>query len=622
MPGSPPGLPWTVSSSAPGCLTGIVNQTALAFTGPTAFTFAQSASTSGTCYTLGTTITLSIPVNNSASSISVAWEQSMFNTHGSGSDTGHQNSLPVSTVIFSVLVNSTVIYTNDTSTMKVAGFPDAYWTSVTHETALTTIGHTNIITFKIVTTSTSAAYWFTMGLDNIQIKGANPILKPHDLELIDTNSRQWFNVSDYSGSHMNILYNSATNCAAYGLVQAAGNTCSINDMTIPDAYVNLSGVRLYTVYIGGTEAYVRTFLPNPGATSTCSPCQFLYMDLPSEVVPYVIAVNDLTASFPANSTQVFLLQNVLSNNANLYSTTAATIVTSGYLDAQSQFPMTVQPGSYTLILQNGDNTFKEALNVPSTSETLPVLVQSSTNVVQLGPLSQYSASLGWLCNLGGITASYGDNQDATTKVWITLQQINGSGTTPLYTSVNTGTYGNATFAFTNASISPHLIHVSEASEYDVQFNATTPTGTIPFGSYAVTFGNSHCPGIFPSPLPNALVIPTAVLGLSQLFKSPMAWETLIATVVVTMTAAMFGARLAHIGLLVIGAEIGFFLYIQWFTGSLALFDVIIFLGVLGFAFNKSRRPITIFLPLLIVGSLFALSHLQGGPVPFSPDFLL
>lgn len=475
------------------------------------------------------------------------------------------------------------------------------WTKETVTFSGFTPGTSHVLQVTAATSAIGAASGnFLVGLDSLFVNGANVVVSPYTLELIDAVTQQWFNITSFAGSSLSVQYASAFNCASYGMAQLGSDVCTLGGSTpntqlnVPDINVGLSGATLVTVDVGGSVPYTRTLIPAPNFLTGTTPArQLLYLNKPVQgnFFGYVLTVDDFTTHFPTSTTEVFILQ----GNA---------VLTSGYLDPQGQFAFTLPPGQYTVTLENTPYSFTQALSLSSVSAAPKLIIETASQSIPIGPLQQFSYSVGWDCDTLGATASFTDSLGATTALWSTLYRSNSSGTFAIFTNKQTlsptlGTPITATYDFRNSSISQFKI--ANASEWLVGFNATLGSGstnypgtTTRFGPFAIASGVAGCPSVGPpqAGASSSFNIPAAVLGLSQVMSAPNAFEEILAAGVVMLTAAMFGARLAHVGMLVIGGELWLFGVMTWLPLASIFVGTVMFIGTAGTLVNRARRPIT------------------------------
>jgi hypothetical protein len=581
--------PWMTTTTSPSCLPGFSNATVLAHTNPDAFNFKMVSS----CYGFSNSASTSININASATVLTIGWYQGLIDavSQSAGTHSGYAANL----AIFTVKFDGSTVYTNDTSSMASFSTTTAEnWHK--ESVVVNTLQGKHTISFGISMAVSGSPYGGYFTLDDISIKGANVIVHPRDFTLIDYQTQQWYNISGYSDSHINFQYSSAINCATYNLIQAGTNNCLTGTtafpLQIPDLYVALSGLSLITVYVGGSAAYARTLIPMPNLLSSSSPAnQTMFLDEPvtGALYAYELTVNDLTKQFPGGTTEIFILK-------------GSQVITSGYLGYSSTFPMVMAPGSYTVDLinpANPTNVFSSTLPLSTTNAAPSLLVQSQAFTQTTGALQQFAYSIGWDCDAQGITASFTDNLGTMTKIWISLVRDNSSGQFTINTNIQTdmptsGTPVTLTHDFRASAVGAQL-NVANSTQYLIGYNVTLgSSGTQMFGDYPVPYGNSQCPSNFPAQggKSSGFNLPPNLLGLNEFFGGANPWGAMLSMIIVVLTANIFGARLAHVGMIVIGGEMYFFWLVSWLPITVGFVSIIMFVGTLGFLSNRARRPIT------------------------------
>lgn len=565
--------PWHFVPDDPACwpLTLVENQVAAvngsAQTPPNVFDITLDSSCAGDNHVVG----LWINMNASSPEVNftVYWKKTVG---GAG----------VTASIFT-FIGDTVLITRSISTLTSS------WDNISGR-AVVTPGQ--VVKVGVNITVVGGGTNFDVEIDTTNLIGGNAVITGANLFLVDYASQQWFDISSFPGSSLRINYASAFNCASFNMIQASSTVCTVGGsagipLNLPDLLVGLSGATLITVNVGGPIPYTRTIIPPPNLRDPTTPSTVsMYLDVPTlgSIFSYTLSIEDLTQKFIAGSTEVFISQGGL-------------VITSGLLDTQSHFGMTMQPGLYTITLLTATNSFSSSLTLTASDNSPTLLISSSTVAVPVGPLQQFQYSLGWDCDLMGATSSFTDTLGTMSTLWSSLYRSNASGTVIIYTNRQSmspvpGTPITGIYDFRNSTISQ--FNIQNASQYSVGFNATLSTGsTLRFGPFGIYGGVSSCPSIMPNQTggSSGLDIPPAVLGLSQIFTAANAYEELLALMVIIFTAAIFGARMAHIGMLVVGMEMGLFYLMTWLPIAAGFVSVVLFIGSIGILVNRARRPI-------------------------------
>lgn len=525
--------PWTGATTNSNCLQAYVNQTSTAYILPNVYTFRQVAG----CYTVSNTASISLTVNASASVVTIKWVQGISGVSGGGSGLGTcgggnvKNTLICGASVLTLSVGSSTVYTNDTSTIK-----PGFWSTITGA-LFANAGTTYTVKFQIQTAPESANYGFIFDLGQVTIKGANVVSASPNLYLMDYASHQWFNISGYTGSRIIINYTAATSCPSTATTQ--GNSCIWSNLQIPDLNVPLSNAKLITVWVG--TKYFRQLVP------TSLTKVVVLLDNPSYVLQYSLGIEDLTGTYgPGTLVTV---------------STGAMTISSGYADVGPSFAVSLVPGSYKGTLTSGTNSYSFSILAGQVGSSISIPVQAFTFKGSLGTFGSVTYGAGWNCTSTGIIATFSDSSISTTQVAFTLEKVNGSGAFVLSTLVlSSGPYGTVTTTFAVAK--------SALVQYLVLFKQTTASAVVPFGPVAVTAGAGACPNSSPGIFPNIGILPSAVLGLNQIFPVANAWMQFISLVALAASAGIFGAKAAPFGLLVTLLEAGLFYLAGWLAPAI------------------------------------------------------
>ena len=388
--------PWSMAFGTPGCWVGssVLGVNGSAQTAPNIYDFAFTAG--GGC---GAAEQAILSFTENASQPEIAFSYYLTLASGTAPDFLAFNSCSSATVATSpVLVG---------------------WNQYTMTWAQAT-GSTCVIKLQV----TSGAGSFFLYVDTAYLRGANAVIPGYDFTLVHYATQQWLNISGYSGSSLRVNYKTAQTCSTYGMIQASPTVCLLSGLTVPDLFIGTSfygppNPTLITVNVGGSVPYTRTIIPPPNLLHGTTPGNIsMYLDEPSigTIFSYTLTIDDLTSSFPVNSTQVYVQQ-------------GGFVITSGYLDSASHFAMTMQPGLYTLTLLNPthpSSPFTYPLTLTNTISNPSVIVQNSNQTVPLGAISQYLYNLGWDCDGDGATSTFTDTLGTMTSVTTTLYRNNAT----------------------------------------------------------------------------------------------------------------------------------------------------------------------------------------------------
>jgi hypothetical protein len=451
-----------------------------------------------------------------------------------------------------------------------------------------TVG-TNFTVFFELSVTAHTVDSVAIHIDNVFLKGADAVVSGANLFLIDFASNQWFNVTDYPGTTVGINYSAPVTCSSFGFTQSSPTYCTLLDPPEPDLAIQLTDAKLITVSLGGPIPYARTLLVPPNLLDPAVPTSVdFYLDAPSVggIFAYTLTVNDLTKTFLPQTTQVFILS-------------GTTVITSAVLDAKSQFGMTMKPGVYGITLETASATYTSTLSLTASDNAPAVLIQTANQAISVGPMAQFSYTLGWDCDGGGITSSLTDQLGTMSSITVTLYRYNVTFPTGTSLASSTsaiipspGTPITSTHDFRNSTIAG--LNSSTPGDYMVGFSVTVNAVIENVGIYPVVGGVSACPNTFPNPAgaSGGFVIPAAILGLDQVLSGPAAWEEILALTISVASVGIIGARLAHIGLLVLGGEMGLFFLMGWLPIAAGFVSLVLFIGSIGMLVNRSRRPIT------------------------------
>lgn len=573
-----------------------------------------------TCSTSAQTASISIKVNASSTTLFLSWYQSVLSvctstttpTCGMPDDVSTKNGLQPSIVTLKLYINGNLEYSNDTSSMTLC----QCWNQVLNTVGVpVAAGSTNTIKFQVSTAGyAGGTYSFSLALDTISFTNSNPIVintasnPNYNIVLQNYPTDEWYNISDYAQSQIAINYTETTPCTTSSIaanpfiigagdqnisnvyykptLATQGSQCIITSISYPDVYAaNLAYASLITVSVGnqiGSTAdtqYQRSIIPclNPLKgilivdTNTCGQTygqngtsyagvQRVYLEAPNTISEYTISINDLSNIYSQSGTQIYL-----------YSGTS--LITSGYIDSQGQFPVALVPGAYTAILVSSDgDEYQTTINAGSTSAigisigTIPFTATSNIAPLSIGG--------GLTCDLTGLIVGYTDNQGLTTSVTFTLDVYNASGVITIGTHTESMSLGATSLYYTFTGINDTI-----AQNYVLQANSTRTDGAFPFiGPTPVTAQQSGC-NTLPSSFPKTPIVPNAVFGLNQILPNPASALELLSFGFILLISLELSVRTAKLGtIFVIGLSIIFtmagWLPLQTFYASLFMVGAI------------------------------------------------
>jgi hypothetical protein len=396
--------------------------------------------------------------------------------------------------------------------------------------------------------------------DSVNVTGAALWNYPTDFQMVDWIGKPTlYNLVGYGGTSSTVSVN-YTGSGSF----TAGN------LTAPDLCLPIivggsgcqsapSAPKLVTVWVG--SRYFRTIIPKATGNTT------MYLDPPSQVLPYQITLEDPTGTFLPGSTI-----EIQSQGLN---------ITTGYLDGQYSFATWLVPGTYTVTVVMGLSRFSSLLNLGS-NPNIVVQYSQPPGGISPGAISSVSYSAYWACSNNAVIGNYADSSSGTSSLNMILYNQTSSGLKVLYNQSFSGPIGTVQASFGN--IVPAL------GTYEVAFQPVLSLGKQYFGPIQLTPTNPSCPGSFPSIIPSLPNFPIAIFGLNQLLPNANAYSEIIALVIIVLTIAVFGARFAPLGFIVVGFEVMWFFLALFIPSSWTLVYLFVVTSVIGFLKFKQRRP--------------------------------
>lgn len=421
----------------------------------------------------------------------------------------------------------------------------ASWVQHTH-TVTVAVGSTCSIDIGITTSSTQDLF-----IDTTYLSGANAIISGANLFLVDSVSGQWFNITDYPHSYVQL--------------NVTGSTPRVySPLPAPDINVNYADTDLLTVWVGATStspAYFAQIIPdhtsnNVFLTPRGTPATF-----------YSLAVQDLTNRWgPGSIVKIYDGQN--------------RTMRSGYTDSTNSFPFWLTPGTYQVFIISGSNTFHSTVNLPSGGGMVPVQILRVTNTGSCGNVCIVGTGAEFSSDTHSVIVELNDSSGTTVQVTDTLYKRNITGTFILYINTFSGTWG----AFEDTiSCNDVNCKIAFASEMWVQLTFHNGAGTT---TTRLAVSASSGPGIF-GILP---AIPTDLLGWNSVFPSTATPLSFGAFFLVVMSASVSGAYSAKFGTVVVALLTAALAAANYLPLSWGLVTVIVAFAVMGFISYLRRSP--------------------------------
>jgi hypothetical protein len=292
------------------------------------------------------------------------------------------------------------------------------------------------------------------------------------------------------------------------------------------------------------------------------------------VTRYTVQVVDTTGQWGVAGTQVYIYL-------------GQRLITSGLIDTQGQFAAPLQGGyTYTVILLNAANAqYQTTVTASLTSSTINIPISVSTygtatTTINPGLVGVFS------CDGTHVTVTYLDPLGKTNSVTMRLYN-NAAGNPNVLLSSQTFSIAGQTSKSITVTVGQ-----SASANYYVTANATRSDGTFPqLGPFAVSGRASGCPGVGPAGIatPN---IPNQVLGLDAILPNGNAWLNLVSLFILFMTAALFGARAASLGAILVALEAAVLVYFQWLPFSVFLLDMFLIAPIVVYIAQRARRRFT------------------------------
>lgn len=523
---SSPG-PFSWYSSNPQSLVGMVQQDPYAYSLPNDYQIEMYPSGSGT----NMTGILTLNLNASSTTININWFQLLESVSGT---------IPSGTT-FSLIVNGKSYYT-----VKVADMNQTDWTEI-GGSVFAIVGAEYTVQFEVNTQSSTSAYQFVIALDNIYIKGANVFLSGSNLFLTDLTSGTWFDIDNYSGSTVAITYSS-------------GQVTTYQNIYSPDMYVNLNNASLITVNVG--NIYYRTVIAQQFANNN------IYLDNPSNVEAYSISVTDISGYYPAGSAVYIYYGN--------------TLVTSGYLDAASEYNTYLVPNVYTIkIVSPQGYIFQQTIRLVKGQSSVPIYIYSVNsklnNPTGYNPTVSYTA--GWNTTSTGIVVAYRDTSDETSSINVQLLQTNQTFSGTVYSTTVTGPLG---FVQVVIPADSQYVNINNTAQLTVTITAYSESGS------STIYGPILLNAYGQYKLPTQFYFPN-ILGIQVLFPNSMAMTYIIAIIILLAVSMLFGAMSAPFGIIIEIVIASFFAYIGALPLNPDILISILLISVLGYIGWRERN---------------------------------
>ena len=500
--------PWTSSAEHPACFYARTQSNSSANSLPNMYQW--TATTTAPCNTGNQHADLSLQTKATGIE-SISWYQRSFGTPLSGT--------------FKLTANHTTIYTITASTITTS------WTKVT-ATVNSTVGKVYDLNFSWYNTAAvgNKAY---LTIDNFGMTGGNVWTTGANFFLNDFTSGGLFNITHYAGSYVQVNF-------------PTGSPTVYNNVVIPDFVASTTGSSLAVTWVGSN--YFVPIIPSSGTNN-------VYLLAPGLEDAYTIAVQDLSGHFGSGS-QVYLKLGSL-------------VMASGYLDAGNNFVTWAPPGSYTIEIVSGSNTFTENLNLPSVSgSTVTVQILKISVVGNCGVTCTVSYGAAFTTP-SAITVGFNDTTGSSTSVTDSVYRRNATGTFLFYTHTWTsGPYGTL---IDTVSCATRNCNSTIAGQLFITLSYTDT-----FGTQSVNFGVT---GGGVSTIPD---IPNTILGWNSIFGNSVTPLSFVSFFLIIMAAAISGVYSAKFGAIVVAGVIGMLSYFGWFTPGGGLLTLVGSLAVMAF----------------------------------------
>ncbi len=391
------------------------------------------------------------------------------------------------------------------------------------------------------------------------ITGANLNGVTANFQLEDwTNKPTAYNLVGYTGTTSSVAINYTGNNAAktFPNIQTSA-------LSLPFSAANTSLITFFFAdHVCGYGPCFRTLIPTSGS-------MIMYMDNISAEVPYLITFQDVTAFFKPGAIVRIMI--------------GTYVISSGYLDSSYSYPVDLVPGSYTFQVAQGSTTFSEIINLGA---NLSPTVQNSANPqggIQSGSIADLTYSAYWACNLtsGEIVANYKDSSTLTNPLNVILYNNTAGGSTIVYNDTITGPIGSSQYTFSPV--------VPSEGSYTVAFQPTYSGTKAFYGPIQLTPSNPSCPSTHPSIIPSLPTFPVAIFGLSTVIGGTNGWNELFALVMIILTVAVFGARSAALGFVIVSFETMFWFLALFIPLTYIFLYVMMFTSMIGFLVYRRRR---------------------------------
>ena len=376
-------------------------------------------------------------------------------------------------------------------------------------------------------------------IDNLYVNKANQETSGANVHLINAQTGMGFAISNYTGSYFDLSY-------------ASGPPTTVNNLRSPYIAQSTTGASLETLWVG--SYYYETLIP-PVSGNTLF---WLYAPTSPPVLFYNLYVQDLSSHF-GPGTEVIITQ-------------GSRTFSSGYTDTSSNYPVWLIPGTYSVELIDGVNTYSTTANFPSVSgSTVTIQILSETVSSQCG-----SCTVGYRAGFNPAKTSvifiFNDTSDTTTTITDSLWVQNVSGSFRLSTNTVHGTYGSYTQTIScnsdqcNSTLAGNLyIAVSYQNAYG------QATGTAPLTT----------PGLFAQ----LLTISASLLGADAIFSGGNPFPSLFSYIIIAMCSVTFGALSAKFGSIPVAAITALLVFAGWLplnVGAVTLMAAISFLSFLNY----------------------------------------
>jgi hypothetical protein len=384
-------------------------------------------------------------------------------------------------------------------------------------TTTATPGTVYALNFFMRTFGGSGNHFFFYWLDNLNVKGANAVMTPHNFVVYNLASGTWFNATQYQspapGMFVSVQYPGASTYYYPSPLEA------------PDVQLPLTGSNLVQVCVNAL--YCNNFLPPPSGTMK------VYMVAPAAAISVLVQIASPSNQFPTG-TRIELYAGLGTQRQ----------VAGGYLDAVHQFPAFLPSGTFTMVLTYGALSYSTTVTVSPSTTMFVIEVAGVTGNAFVSGLGTLAYNAGWDAPLANIVYYYQDNSTSTTYVKVSLLKSNASGTfVTASTTFSPGPYSYVTGSFACAT---DACNATMSLQYSVLFTATNQFGALqPYGPVATTSGSGFFPGIPGTPPPNSFG------GMSEFFPG-LSYLSLGGWFALIVGASAFGEYDAPLGAIFLG----------------------------------------------------------------------